>query len=143
MTSRQPSLPFWLAHASLQLARRLCPEESRDWRHALAAGLDEIEKPFEALRWATGGIMPCCCGRLAVSDLLRRPGIPCILPGCSLYRRVLALWKSPLQQFTSGKHSSLRASVWSSSYWRADSLVTSAAKREYGRIHLLHPACLP
>ncbi len=54
-----------------------------------------------------------------------------------------ALWKSPLQQFTSGKHSSLRASVWPSSYWRADSLVTSAPKREYDRIHLLHPAGLP
>ncbi len=55
MTSRQPSLPFWLAHASLQLALRIWPKESRDWGHALA--------------------------------------IPCILPGCSLYRRVLALWK--------------------------------------------------
>ena len=55
-------------------------------------------------------------------------------------------WRSPkssLQQFTSGKHSSLRASVWPSSYWRADSLVTSAPKREYDRIHLLHPAGLP
>src|SRR6184192_1829222 len=57
MTSRQPSLPFWLAHASLQLALRLWPKESRDWGHALAAELDEIEKPFEALRWTTGGIM--------------------------------------------------------------------------------------
>ncbi|PYU49824.1 MAG: hypothetical protein DMG53_04265 [Acidobacteria bacterium] len=57
MTSRQPSLPFWLAHASLQLALRLWPKESRDWGHALAAELDEIEKPFEALRWAIGGIM--------------------------------------------------------------------------------------
>src|SRR5437667_2792978 len=55
MTSRQPSLPFWLAHASLQLALRLWPKESRDWGHALAAELDEIEKPFEALRWAIGG----------------------------------------------------------------------------------------
>ena len=53
-----------------------------------------------------------------------------------------ALWKSPLQQFTSGKHSSLRASVWPSSCY-ADSLVTSAPKREYDRIHLLHPGGLP
>src|SRR5712691_8105322 len=43
MTSPQRSIPFWLAHSSLQLALRLWPEESRDWGHAIAAELDEIE----------------------------------------------------------------------------------------------------
>jgi hypothetical protein len=50
-------MPFRLAHSSLQLALRLWPEETRDWGHALAAELHEIEKPLEALRWALGGLM--------------------------------------------------------------------------------------
>jgi hypothetical protein len=57
MDAPQHSMPFWLAHSSLQLALRLWPEESRDWGHALAAELYEIEKPFEALQWALGGLM--------------------------------------------------------------------------------------
>ena len=57
MTAPKQSLPFRLAHSSLQLALRLWPEGTRDWGHALAAELDEIEKPFEALRWAIGGLM--------------------------------------------------------------------------------------
>jgi hypothetical protein len=57
MSAPQQSLPFWLAHSSLQLALRMWPEESRDWGHALAAELHEIEKPFEALHWAIGGMM--------------------------------------------------------------------------------------
>lgn len=57
MTAPQPSLPFRLAHSSLQLALRLWPEESRHWGHALTAELDEIEQPFEALHWALGGLM--------------------------------------------------------------------------------------
>src|SRR6266550_3196734 len=52
MTSPQLSIPFWLAHSSLQLA-----EETRHWGQALAAELDEIEKPFEALQWALGGLL--------------------------------------------------------------------------------------
>lgn len=57
MTSPQQAMPFRLAHSSLQLALRFWPEETRDWGHALAAELHEIEKPFEALRWAIGGLM--------------------------------------------------------------------------------------
>ncbi len=57
MTSPQQSLTFRLAHSLLQLALRLWPEESRDWGHALAAELDEIEKPYEAVLWALGGIV--------------------------------------------------------------------------------------
>jgi hypothetical protein len=57
MSSPQQSMPFWLAHSSLQLALRLWPEGSRDWGQALAAELDEIEEPFEALQWALGGLM--------------------------------------------------------------------------------------
>jgi hypothetical protein len=41
----------------MQLALRLWPEESREWGHALAAELHEIESPFEALQWAIGGLM--------------------------------------------------------------------------------------
>jgi hypothetical protein len=57
MSSPQQAMPFRLAHSSLRLALRFWPEESRDWGHALAAELHEIEKPFEALRWALGGLM--------------------------------------------------------------------------------------
>ena len=57
MTSPQQSIPFWLAHSSLQLVLRLWPEETRHWGQALAAELDEMEKPFEALQWALGGLM--------------------------------------------------------------------------------------
>jgi hypothetical protein len=57
MALPQQAMPFRLAHSSLQLALRLWPEETRDWGHALAAELHEIEKPFEALRWALGGLM--------------------------------------------------------------------------------------
>src|SRR2546425_7796350 len=57
MTSPQQSIPFWLAHSSLQLVLRLWPEETRHWGQAHAAELDEIEKPFEALQWALGGLM--------------------------------------------------------------------------------------
>jgi len=57
MASPQQAMPFRLAHSSLQLALRLWPEESRDWGNALAAELHEIEKPFEALRWAIGGLV--------------------------------------------------------------------------------------
>lgn len=57
MTLPQPSLPFRLAHSSLQLALRIWPEESREWGQALAAELHEIEKPFQALQWAIGGLM--------------------------------------------------------------------------------------
>src|SRR5467141_2224948 len=49
MTSPQQSIPFWLAHSSLQLVLRLWPEETRHWGQALAAELDEIETPFAAL----------------------------------------------------------------------------------------------
>ncbi len=57
MIAPKQSLPFRIAHFSLQLALRLWPEESRGWGQALAAELDEIEKPLEALRWALGGVM--------------------------------------------------------------------------------------
>jgi hypothetical protein len=57
MSAPQQAMPFRLAHSSLQLALRLWPEETRDWGHALAAELHEIEKPLEALRWAIGGLM--------------------------------------------------------------------------------------
>jgi hypothetical protein len=57
MGSPQQAMPFRLAHSSLQLALRFWPEETRDWGHALAAELHEIEKPFEALLWALGGLM--------------------------------------------------------------------------------------
>jgi hypothetical protein len=57
MTAPKQSLSFRLAHFSLQLSLRLWPEESRGWGQALAAELDEIEKPFEALQWALGGLM--------------------------------------------------------------------------------------
>ena len=57
VTAQRQSLPFWLAHSSLRLVLRIWPEESRDWGHAIAAELDEIENPFEALQWALGGLM--------------------------------------------------------------------------------------
>jgi hypothetical protein len=57
MASSQQSLGFRVADSSLQLALRFWPEESRHWGHALAAELHEIEKPFEALHWAIGGLM--------------------------------------------------------------------------------------
>jgi hypothetical protein len=57
MTSPRQAMPFRLAHSSMQLALRLWPEETRDWGHALAAELYEIERPFEALWWAIGGLM--------------------------------------------------------------------------------------
>jgi hypothetical protein len=57
MGSPQQAMPFRLAHSSLQLALRFWPEETRDWGHAIAAELHEIEKPFEALLWALGGLM--------------------------------------------------------------------------------------
>jgi hypothetical protein len=57
MTSPQQAMPFRLAHSSLQLALRFWPAESRDWGHALAAELYDIEKPFEALWWAIGGLL--------------------------------------------------------------------------------------
>ena len=57
MASPQQSLGFRVADSSLQLALRFWPEESRHWGRALAAELHEIEKPFEALTWALGGLM--------------------------------------------------------------------------------------
>jgi hypothetical protein len=57
MASPQQSLGFRVADSSLQLALRFWPEESRHWGHALAGELHEIEKPFEALTWAIGGLM--------------------------------------------------------------------------------------
>lgn len=68
MASPQQSMPLWLAHSSLQLALRLWPEESRDWGHAIAAELHEIEKPLEALQWAIGGLM--LFSRASVSHFL-------------------------------------------------------------------------
>jgi len=41
----------------LKLALLFCPEESRHWGRALAAEFHEIERPFEALWWAFGGLM--------------------------------------------------------------------------------------
>jgi len=57
MPAPRQLLSFRLAHSSLQLALRHWPDESRQWGHALAAEFDEIEKPFEALQWALGGLM--------------------------------------------------------------------------------------
>jgi hypothetical protein len=57
MTTPRPSLTLRLVHSSINFALRFWPEESRHWGHALAAELDEIEKPFEALQWALGGLM--------------------------------------------------------------------------------------
>jgi hypothetical protein len=50
-------MPLRLAHSSLQLVLRFWPEETRHWGQALAAELDEIEEPLEALQWAVGGLM--------------------------------------------------------------------------------------
>jgi hypothetical protein len=54
-----PSQPFprRLAHSALKLALRFWPEESLEWGQALAAELDEIEKPLVVLTWAFGGLM--------------------------------------------------------------------------------------
>ena len=68
MSAPQQAMPFRLAHSSLQLALRFWPEETRDWGHALAAELHEIEKPFEALHWAIGGLM--LFSRASVSHFL-------------------------------------------------------------------------
>jgi hypothetical protein len=57
MSAPQQAMPFRLAHSSLQLALRFWPKETRDWGHALAAELHEVERPFEALQWAVGGLM--------------------------------------------------------------------------------------
>lgn len=57
MTALKQSLPLRLAHSLLQFALRLWPEESRQWGHALATELHEIENPWEALHWAIGGLM--------------------------------------------------------------------------------------
>jgi hypothetical protein len=56
MSAPRQSLPFRLAHSFVELALRFWPEESRHWGHALAAELHEIEKPFEAIHWAIGGL---------------------------------------------------------------------------------------
>jgi hypothetical protein len=68
MASPQQAIPFRLAQSSLQLALRFWPEESREWGHALAAELREIERPFEALQWALGGLM--LFSRASVSHFL-------------------------------------------------------------------------
>jgi hypothetical protein len=68
MTSPEQAMPYRLAHSSLKLALRFWPEETRDWGHALAAELHEIEKPFEALWWALGGLM--LFSRASVSHFL-------------------------------------------------------------------------
>lgn len=68
MTKPQVPLALRLAHSSLELALRFWPEESRDWGQALAAELDEIEKPFEALHWALGGLV--LFGRASASQFL-------------------------------------------------------------------------
>ncbi|OLD82221.1 MAG: hypothetical protein AUF67_05005 [Acidobacteria bacterium 13_1_20CM_58_21] len=60
-----------------------------------------------------------------------------------LYRRVLALSEELFTAVHFWQAFIAASVVWPSSYWRADSLVTSAPKREYDRIHLLHPAGLP
>jgi len=57
MASPKQAMPFRLAHFSLRLALRFWPKETHDWGHALGVELHEIEKPFEALRWAIGGLM--------------------------------------------------------------------------------------
>jgi hypothetical protein len=57
MSAPRRSLSFRIAHSSVELALRFWPEESRHWGHALAAELHEIEKPFEAIHWALGGLM--------------------------------------------------------------------------------------
>lgn len=57
MTAPRQSLSLRLAHSFLQLALRVWPEESLHWGQALAAELDEIEQPFEALHWVLGGLM--------------------------------------------------------------------------------------
>jgi len=57
MTTPRQSMIVRSAHWSLNLALRFWPEESRHWGHALAAELNEIENPIEALHWALGGLM--------------------------------------------------------------------------------------
>jgi hypothetical protein len=57
MIALRQSMIARLAHSSLRLALRFWPEASRHWGHALAAELDEIENPLEALHWALGGLM--------------------------------------------------------------------------------------
>ncbi len=57
MISPKQSLPLRLARSSLKLALRFWPEESRQWGQALAAELDEIERQFEAVHWALGGLL--------------------------------------------------------------------------------------
>jgi hypothetical protein len=57
MSAPRQSLPLRFAHSSVELALRFWPEESRHWGHALAAELHEIERPFEAIHWALGGLM--------------------------------------------------------------------------------------
>jgi hypothetical protein len=61
MNSPRQSLPLRLARSSLQLVLRVWPEESRQWGQALASEMREIEKPFEALQWALGGLMLFTC----------------------------------------------------------------------------------
>jgi hypothetical protein len=57
MATRHSFLTFRLAHSALRLALRLWPEESRQWGLALAAELDDIQQPLEALQWVIGGLM--------------------------------------------------------------------------------------
>jgi hypothetical protein len=57
MIAAQRSITERIAYRFLQLALRFWPEESRHWGQALVAEFHEIERPFEALGWALGGLM--------------------------------------------------------------------------------------
>jgi len=86
MAPSQP-LPRHFARSALELALRFWPEESRDWGQALAAELDEIERPLDALVWAFGGLM--LFTRASAAHVLTwlklpagsRPPIASLLPG--------------------------------------------------------------
>src|SRR6266446_6985941 len=57
MIAAQQSITARIAYRFLHLALRFWPAESRHWGQALAAEFHEIERPFEALGWALGGLM--------------------------------------------------------------------------------------
>ena len=56
MPSPRPPFAKVVAFKSLELALRFWPAESRQWGQAVAAELDEINRPVEAFHWAVGGV---------------------------------------------------------------------------------------
>ena len=80
MTIDAREIPLWqkLSASAASVIVRLWPTESKNWAHAFAAELSEIETPFEASRWLLGGFMLLTRERFKsfFRSLTRPVGIP-------------------------------------------------------------------